>query len=36
MVSQADIARNAPKNETAAVVRKVSEPGLPTVLHAGH
>jgi CBS domain-containing protein len=35
MVSQADIARDAPKGETAAVVRKVSEPSLP-VLHPGH
>jgi CBS domain-containing protein len=36
MVSQADIARNAPKSETAAVVKKVSEPSLPAVQHAGH
>jgi CBS domain-containing protein len=36
MVSQADIARNAPKSETAAVVKKVSEPSLPTVQHPGH
>ena len=36
MVSQADIARNAPKNETAEVVKKVSEPRLPEVRHAGH
>ena len=28
MVSQADIARHAPKKETAKVVRKVSEPSL--------
>jgi CBS domain-containing protein len=36
MVSQADIARNAPKTETADVVRKVSEPSLPAVAHPGH
>jgi CBS domain-containing protein len=36
MVSQADIARNAPKSETAEVVKKVSEPSLPAVQHPGH
>jgi CBS domain-containing protein len=36
MVSQADIARNAPKKETAKVVRKVSEPGLRGVQLQGH
>ena len=36
MVSQADIARNATKKETAEVVRKVSEPSLPTVQLPGH
>jgi CBS domain-containing protein len=36
MVSQADIARHAPKKETAKVLQKVSEPG-PTVPQAyGH
>jgi CBS domain-containing protein len=29
MVSQADIARHAPRTDAAAVVRKVSEPNLP-------
>ena len=33
MVSQADIARHAPKKETAQVVQKVSEPSQP-VSHA--
>jgi CBS domain-containing protein len=36
MVSQADIALNAPKGETVAVVRKVSEPNVPAVQHPGH
>ena len=36
MVSQADIARNAPRSETAEVVKKVSEPSLPTVQYVGH
>jgi CBS domain-containing protein len=34
MVSQADIARHAPKTETATVVRKVSQPSLPAQLLA--
>ena len=36
MVAQADIARNASKGDTAEVVKKVSEPSLPTVQYVGH
>jgi CBS domain-containing protein len=36
MVSQADIARNAPKTETADVVKKVSEPSRSTPYVYGH
>jgi CBS domain-containing protein len=36
MVSQADIARNAPKTETADVVKKVSEPSRSTPYVFGH
>jgi len=36
MVSQADIARHAPKTETAEVVKKVSEPSRPISQVYGH
>ena len=36
IVSQADIARHAPKRETAKVVQKVSEPGPPVPPAYGH
>jgi CBS domain-containing protein len=36
MVAQADIARNAPKKETAKVVRRVSEPSLQGAQLQGH
>jgi CBS domain-containing protein len=36
MVSQADIARHAPKKETAKVLQKVSEPSQPVSHAYGH
>jgi CBS domain-containing protein len=36
MVSQADIARHAPKKETAKVLQRVSEPSPPVSQAYGH